>query len=86
MIEEIKEIVEKQVQVRTSKLKPLIEDLEEGVKAVEEAAPVTPNTDPEKEKRDADLVKENQYLKRRQTMYDLKISKLENEIKALKSK
>jgi hypothetical protein len=35
---------------------------------------------------DEDLTKENRYLKRKLTMYDLKIAKYENEIKDLKKK
>lgn len=107
IVTELREIVNNQTQVRTNKLKPMIEELYKDITAPVTEEVITPNTDPEKEIDRAikNLIKnfnipedkaleviqagfdagsENRYLKRRLTMYDLKISKLEKEIKELK--
>lgn len=116
VVKGIKEIVTSQTQVRTNKLKPLAENLEEFVTYFE-SLPTPAPADPEQvellkavsnikenygvdthqalqlieegvknDSPDEDLTKENRYLKRKLTMYDLKIAKYENEIKELKKK
>jgi|HigsolmetaAR205D_1030408.scaffolds.fasta_scaffold14367_3 hypothetical protein len=76
-VADLKEIVSAQTQVRTNKLKPYIELFEEAANYLETAAPAP-------KKVDADIAKENKYLKRKLTMYDLKIAKLEDEVKKWK--
>lgn len=108
------EIVGNQTQVRTNKLKPILEEItgiindpSEGSapevenKEIEKLAsfildqyPEEPGKAGESESAvevairlldpEGEYQKENRYLKRRLTMYDLKISKLEKEIKDLK--
>jgi hypothetical protein len=87
-VEEFKNIVFGQTQARTNKLKPFAEIFEEATKYIDqeqkapqvEAPPV--NEDLAEEL--AAAKKENKYLKRKQTMYDLKIEKMKQEIKDLK--
>lgn len=111
VVKDIKRIVTSQTQVRTNKLKPLAEELEDFVtyfNTLPTPAPADPGVKElmdaiggmvdnygitihqalqtieegfKKGSPDEDLVKENRYLKRKLTMYDLKISKLENEVK-----
>jgi hypothetical protein len=91
-VEEFKDIVFGQTQARTNKLKPFAEIFEGASKyfdqdqsAPVEEAPV--EVAPVNEDLAEDLAaakKENKYLKRKQTMYDLKIAKLQQELKDLK--
>lgn len=115
---ELKGIIGNHKQVRTKKLKAVLNDLDSKIEELEKstalsngpdesaALPITPNTDPEKEidkldkilldlsdeereelfsKLDTeDLKKDNKYLKRKVTMYELKIQKLNNKIKEMK--
>ena len=113
--DELINIIANQKQVRTNKIKGLVRNLDTEIKEMEyqaenapapEQAPITPNTDPEKEigkldqillslsdeereelfaKLDTeDLKKENKYLKRKVTMYELKIEKQKAEISKIK--
>lgn len=72
--EELEEIVSSQIQVRTNKLKPLIEEMR-GIVTDPKTKIMPDNVQEELE----DLSKDNKYLKRKLTMYELKISKLEKE-------
>lgn len=86
--DQLKNIVESQTQVRTNKLKSLIGELEVAINIPSPAdkveGAITPNTDPENEVQE--MKTENKYLKRKLTMYDLKIAKLEARIKELTDK
>jgi hypothetical protein len=87
-VEEFKSIVFGQTQARTNKLKPFAEIFEEATKYLdqEQEAPQV-EAPPVNEDLAEELVaakKENRYLKRKQTMYDLKIAKLQQDIKDLK--
>lgn len=112
---ELKVIIGNHKQVRTKKLKAVLNDLDSKIVEMEDqlnqdmSEPeevITPNTDPEKEidkldqillslsdeereelfsKLDTeDLKKENKYLKRKVTMYELKIEKQKAEISKIK--
>lgn len=112
---ELKVIIGNHKQVRTKKLKAVLNDLDSKIVEMENqlnqdmSEPeevITPNTDPEKEidkldkillsltdeereelfsKLDTDdLKKENKYLKRKVTMYELKFEKQKAEISTIK--
>lgn len=112
-VKDLKEIVGSQVQVRTNKLKPYIEHIEEAVNHFDDMLSQvvnTPNTDPEKELDEFTLAvnslinkfdipkdkaiemleegleagKENRYLKRKLTMFELKIGKYETQLREQK--
>lgn len=89
-VEEFKNIVLNQTQARTNKLKPFAEVFEEATKFLDQEpkeAPVNEEVLEESAELFDELVnvkKENRYLKRKQTMYDLKIAKLQQDIKDLK--
>jgi hypothetical protein len=90
---EFKNIVFGQTQARTNKLKPFAEIFEEATKYFDQDKSEAPVEAPPVEKAPvnedlaeelAAVKKENKYLKRKQTMYDLKIAKLQQDIKDLK--
>lgn len=91
-VKELENIVANQTQARTNKLKPFIEVLTETAANIEPLSmqvPANENLEPVPANEDLELElaavkKDNKYLKRKQTMYDLKIEKMKQEIKDLK--